>query len=132
MLEFAKGSGKDSVSIFDVVYKNSEFEELVSNKTKQYENILNLVKSIKDNESGVTFLYKMYEFIQMYEKLENSNDLEIVLKNVNWKALFRYLVSKNFDDFLKEKVAVLGKDIEKMGKKMVLPLNLVLYSRRKY
>jgi CRISPR-associated protein Csm1 len=131
-LEIAKGSGKDSVSIFDVVYKNSEFEELVSNKTKQYENILNLVKSIKDNESGVTFLYKMYEFIQMYEKLENSNDLEIVLKNVNWKALFRYLVSKNFDDFLKEKVAVLGKDIEKMGKKMVLPLNLVLYSRRKY
>ena len=74
----------------------------------------------------------MYEFIQMYEKLENSNDLEIVLKNANWKALFRYLVSKNFDDFLKEKVAVLGKDIEKMGKKMVLPLNLVLYSRRKY
>jgi len=37
-LEIAKNSGKDRVCIFDVVYKNSEFEEMIE-RVKFYEEI---------------------------------------------------------------------------------------------
>jgi CRISPR-associated protein Csm1 len=128
-LEVAKRSGKDAVYIFDNVIKNPEFEKLINEKVKQYEKILSLIKKEK---SGSTYLYKMYQFIEMRESLKENNDLENFIRNAKWKALFRYLIVKNFDENIRETISILGEDIENLGKKMILPLNLVLYKNRTY
>jgi CRISPR-associated protein Csm1 len=132
-LEVAKGKGKNKVYVFDNVIENNEFELFVNEKTKQYEEILNEVKNYKESDSGITFFYKLYTFIEMKENLDKTSDLENFIRNAKWKALFRYLVSRNFkDEYLQNKINVLGVDIDKYGKKMILPLNLVLYKNRTY
>jgi len=128
-LSEAKNLGRDRVVIFGEVFKNSEFEELVNKKSDEYRKILKL---LKENRSGISFLYKMYEFIEM-KKLEKSEKLDEFLRGVRWRALFRYLVYKNFEkDYVRKRLEVLSKDIENLEGKMILPLNLVMYENRTY
>jgi len=128
-LKDAKNLGRDRVVIFGEVFKNSEFEELVNKKTDEYREILKL---LKENKSGISFLYRMYEFIEM-RKLENSKNLDEFLRGVRWRSLFRYLVYKNFEkNYVRKRLEVLSKDIESLEGKMVLPLNLVMYENRTY
>ncbi|EDM23134.1 type III-A CRISPR-associated protein Cas10/Csm1 [Caminibacter mediatlanticus] len=120
--------GKNGVKIFEVVMKNSEFEELI----KKREFFEEVYEELKEFSSGITFLYRLYDFMEMRDKLYEDKSFESILQNSRWKYMFRYLVEKNFKDNekLKEKLYLIANDIEKYGSKLKLPLNMFLYSIR--
>jgi CRISPR-associated protein Csm1 len=135
-LDDAKKEGKDSVSVFDIVYKNKEFLEFL----KLREFFESLYKKLKKVNSGSSFMYKFYDFIEMSYKVKNGED---VVKNSRWIYLMRYMIEKNFEVRKNDKNAKTKKEIknmlydlkkmiEKDDIKLVLPLNLFMYSIRKY
>ncbi len=133
-LEKAKEvDGKDAVTIFGISLKNEEFLEILELK-EFFEELFNDLNKL---DAGVGALYKIYEFIDMQEHL-NEN----ILVNARWKYLLRYMIEKNFeikknDDKaeikkrVKEKFFEISKLIEEKGEKLKIPLNLFLYSIRK-
>ncbi len=119
--------GKDGVTIFDISMKNEEFNTLL----KKREFFEEVYEKLKENKSGVTFLYRLLDFIEMRENLKKDKSLKSILRNSRWRYMFRYLVEKNFEDkSLKDKLYLIGKDIEDYGEKLRVPLSLFLYSIR--
>lgn len=128
-LDMAKKGEKDATVIFDIKVKNSEIKEILKNKA-YFENLLSKGVSTQ-------FLYKQYNFIEMNETLKsNKISKETLLRNVRWRALFRYMIErifeKNKDDKLKEDLVYCSTLIDKYGEKLSIPLNLALYEQRKY
>ena len=84
-------------------------------------------------ESGTTFMYRFFDFIEMEKNLKEEKD---ILKN-SWRHKFRYLIEKNFEkkdkdeeikEEIKKKLYELVGMIEKYNEKLIIPLNLFLYS----
>jgi len=136
-LDKAKALDKDKngVTIFDVTMKNSEFLEML--KIRDF--FEELHKNLETIGSGTSFMYRFYDFIQMRKDLE-----EDVLKNARWKYLLRYLVEKNFEikkgdkahikeakERIRKKLFEIDKMIECCDERLIVPLNLFLYSIRK-
>lgn len=137
-LEEAKSNeGKNSISIFDVVMTNEDFEKLYE-KRAFFEEIYKDLISI---DSGTSFLYKLYDFIEMKYNAQQNKD---ILNNSRWQYLFEYLVEKNLETKtsktqkekikrnLRKKLYQVKDLIKEYDKKLYLPLNLFLYSIRKY
>ncbi len=135
-LDIAKKSGKNSVSIFDVVYKNNEFLEFLEFR----EFFEELYEKLKKVNSGSSFMYRFYDFIEMAYNLKDGKDL---LKNSRWVYMMKYLIEKNFEikrndkhaktkEEIKSMLYLLKAMIEKDDIKLILPLNLFMYSIRKY
>ncbi len=123
--------GKDAVTVFDISLKNSEFLEMF----EKIEYFKNLYKMLKEVNSGVSFMYKFYDFIRMQK---NLNDGKYIIQNA-WRYKFRYLIEKNFEEKGKnrEKYLEIKKELYKMvgmieqyGERLIIPLNLFLYSIR--
>jgi len=136
-LEKAKNiDGKDSVTLFDVSLKNSEFKEILALR-KFFESIY---KDLNLMNSGTSFMYKFYDFIGMEYQLKKGED---ILNNSRWKYLLRYLIEKNFEvkgksdrnketkERIKQALMELSSLIERYDRKLIIPLNLFLYSIRK-
>jgi len=133
-LEKAKNiDEKDAVTIFGISLKNDEFLEILELR-EFFEELFNDLNKL---DAGVGALYKIYEFIDMQEHL-NEN----ILVNARWKYLLRYMIEKNFEikkndekseikKRVKEKFFKISNLIEEKGEKLKIPLNLFLYSIRK-
>ena len=128
-------SDKNAVTIFGVTLKNSEFLEML----KYLEFFEELYQNLNKVQSGITFMYRFYDFIQMQKDLQKHP-----LQNARWKYLLRYLIEKNFEvkksdkedakkakEHIKEQLIELGVMIERYKDKLIIPLNLFLYSKRK-
>jgi len=127
--EAKKMEGKDALTIFDVTVKNDEFEGLL----QLIDFFENMYQNLKELGSGKSFMYKFYTFIDMQKHLKEN-----ILRNARWKYLLRYLIYKNFEKKsgrakaeLIHQIERLSVLIEKMDEKLVIPLNLYLYSIRK-
>jgi CRISPR-associated protein Csm1 len=132
--EAKKLDGKDALSIFDITLKNNEFKEMVK-KREFFEKIYNELNQIN---SGSSFMYKFYDFIEMQKNLKKD-----ILRNSRWKYMLRYLIEKNIEikkndkqRKLKEKIKndlmKVSDLIEKYDEKLKIPLNLFFYSIRTY
>lgn len=124
------------MSVFDVVYKNSEFLEFLEFR----EFFEELYEKLKEVNSGSSFMYRFYDFIEMAYNLKKGGD---PLKNSRWVYLMRYLIEKNFEiknnnkhaktkEEIKKMLYLLKAMIEKDDIKLILPLNMFMYSIRKY
>jgi len=134
-LEKAKSlPGKDGVTIFEISMKNNEFSQMLEWRYKLFDSLYEKLQKI---DSGTTFMYRFYDFIQMQKELDKD-----ILKNSRWKYMFRYLVEKNFAIKPNDQMANIKKEIkndlgniaqliEQYDEKLILPLNLFLYSIRK-
>ena len=128
-LHKAKTHGnKNNSTIFDIVVRNEELDELLDKK-EEFSKLLN------DLSMGI--MYKLYEFINMKQKLTSDASNETILINARWKALLRYTLAKKLlkekgQDYTNALAGKLIEDIEKFGEKLIIPLNLVLYEQRKY
>lgn len=130
-LDEAKSNrGKNSVTVFGVVMRNDEFREFY----KKQDFFKEIYEELKGKESGISFMYRFYDFIQMSHTLkQEKNDFFTILNNSRWRYMFNYLVEKNIEDeSLKEKLYEVKDLIEEYDKKLYLPLNLFLYSIRTY
>jgi len=128
-LDLAKKDEKNATVVFGIKVKNSDLKVIV-NKKEYFNNLL--AKGVSSQ-----ILYRQYKFIEMNEKLKtNQITNETLLRNVRWRALFRYMLERMFessDDIkLKEEVAYCSTLIDKYGEKLFIPLNLALYEQRKY
>lgn len=134
-LELAKEGEKDATVIFDIKVKNSEIKELLENKSN--------FESLLSKGVSTQFFYKLYKFIEMNEKLkEKKISQDTLLRNVNWRSLFRYMTERTFenskddklkeDNRIKEDVVYCSTLIDRYGEKLCIPLNLALYEQRKY
>jgi len=85
-------------------------------------------------------MYKFYDFIEMAYNLKKGEEL---LKNSRWIYMMRYLIEKDFEvkkndkqaeikEGIKKMLYQLKQMIEKEDIKLILPLNLFMYSIRKY
>jgi len=124
-LEKAKDFNKNNSVVFSIKVSNSEILELY--KLEEEFKKLNFLSE--------SFLYKLYTFIDMKEKTDACID---IIHNAKWRALFNYYLQKSVSGKKEErekniqKAVVIGNWIEKWGEKLVIPLNLYLYSKRKY
>jgi CRISPR-associated protein Csm1 len=116
-LEEAKEGLKDRSVIFGVKVKNSELPNLYA-----LEDEFRRMDYLSDS-----FLYKLYMLIEMRENIEENP-----IKNARWKALFNYFLKKNVKKEYWEEAGKIGEWIERYGEKLKIPLNLYLYSKRKY
>ncbi|MEO1941788.1 MAG: type III-A CRISPR-associated protein Cas10/Csm1 [Campylobacterales bacterium] len=134
-LERAKGAGKNRVAIFGQIYTNREFLELI-----KYQNWLHqLYTLLRGIGSGSRFFYRLYAFLEMAAKMKRGEEL---LESSRWLYLYHYSVEKLFQEFregtpqlrqkLREELKKLKHLIEEWDLKFLLPLNLFLYSIRKY
>ncbi len=128
-------SGKNAITIFGVTLKNSEFLEML----KYLQFFEELYQNLNKVQSGITFMYRFYEFIQMQKDLHKNP-----LQNARWKYLLRYLIEKNFEiknsdkedikkakEKIRKQLIELGVMIERYEDKLTIPLNIFLYSKRK-
>jgi len=126
---------KNAITIFDISMKNDEFKEIL----KFRKNFEKLHKNLEKISSGISFMYKLYDFIDMRKNLE-----EDILQNARWRYLFEYMIEKNFEIKksdrtnikdakikIREELYSLIDKIEYCDEKLIIPLNLFLYSIRK-
>ena len=150
-LERAKNSpGKDSLAIHDcdIVVKNDEADDLFKLE-KEFKELINSDSNNKlKSKVSDSFVYRLYTYINMQEELRNNNLIDLtnnsyLLNNARWKPLLYYNLvrniefSKDLSEEEREKVILeiyndLVNKIEKYGKKLVLPINLVVYGKRTY
>ncbi len=120
--------GKDGVTIFDIAMKNSEF--LVMLELVPF--FAELHTKLQAAGSGSSMMYKLYTFIEMEHSLKNGGN---PLQN-SWRHKLRYLIEKNFDKQTQEHIEIRKKlyevvdMIENYDYKLIVPLNLFLYSIR--
>ena len=134
--EAKKIDGKDAVTIFDISLKNSEFKKILKLRDF-FESIHSDLKKIN---SGTSFMYRFYDFFEMEYRLKRG---ENIVNNSRWKYLLRYLIEKNFEvkgkrdrnketkERIKQALMELSSLIERYDRKLIIPLNLFLYSIRK-
>ena len=125
-LKKAKDFNKNNTVIFGIKVSNDEILKLY-----ELENEFRKMDYLSES-----FLYKIYTFIDMKEKTDACIN---IIHNAKWKALFNYSLQKSITVKDKEekekniqKAVVIGEWIEKWGEKLKIPLNLYLYSKRKY
>ena len=132
--EAKKLDGKDALTIFGITLRNSGFNDIVEKK-EFFEKIYNKLQEI---DSGSSFMYRFYDFIEMQKHLTNN-----ILVNGRWRYMFRYLIEKNLEikkndknEKLKEEIK---NDLFKVANlitnyedKLKIPLNLFFYSIRTY
>ncbi len=137
-LEDAKDiDGKNAVTIFGISLSNKEFLEMLELRDFFEEFHQKLIKL----NSGTTFMYRFYNFIEMNEELKDNKN---ILQNARWKYMLRYLAEKNFEERksdnkvlkelkkeVKRDLVKIGNMIEEFGEKLKIPLNLFLYSIRR-
>jgi CRISPR-associated protein Csm1 len=134
-LERAKGAGKDRVAIFQQLYTNREFLELI-----EYQNWFhNLYTLLRGIGSGSRFFYNLYPLLEMAAKMKRGEEL---LESSRWLYLYHYSVEKLLQEFrggtpelreeLRGELGRLRQEIERWDLRLLLPLNLFLYSIRKY
>ena len=116
-LEEAKEGLKDRSVIFGIKVKNSELPNLYALEDEFR----------KMDYLSESFLYKLYTLIDMKENIEKNP-----IKNARWKALFNYYLKKSIAKNKWQEAGEIGKWIEKYGERLKIPLNLYLYSKRKY
>ena len=128
-------SSKNALTIFGVTLKNSDFLDML----KLLEFFEELYKNLQKAKSGISFMYRFYDFINMQKNLESD-----IMQNARWKYMLRYLIEKNFEikrsdsrevkeakEKIREDLVNLGVMIEKYEDRLIIPLNLFLYSKRK-
>ncbi len=124
-LSMAKSQkGKNSITIFDITLKWNEFIKLYD-----------LVSEI-DNffEKGVTnaYIYNILKLIDMHEKLKKGKLNFNNRKNALWIAYLNYFTIRNYKDKLREDLLdFFYKSIINYGEKLIIPISLSLYKRRK-
>ena len=126
LLDKSKESdGKNSITVFGVTVKWDEF-----NKLLEYEKILD---SFLNKEIKTSFLYKILKFIKMAEDLKNEKVKIYNIRNAMWMPLLRYLVIRNYKDkeFQKELLSFFVSNIQNFGEKLIIPISLTIYKRRK-
>ena len=128
-------SGKNALTLFGVTLKNSDFLDMLE--------LLNFFEELYENlqkvKSGISFMYRFYNLISMQKELYNN-----ILQNARWKYMLRYLIEKNFEikrsdsrevkeakENIRDDLVKLGVMIEKYEDRLIIPLNLFLYSKRK-
>jgi len=125
---------KNAITVFGITMKNSEFSKMLEIRDFFEE----LYKDLREINSGVTFMYRFYDFIEMRKNLDKN-----FLQNARWKYMLKYLIEKNFEikksddektkkikEQIKNKLFKLDSMIEYCDEKLILPLNLFLYSIR--
>ena len=125
-LKLAKDFNKNNSVIFGIKVSNDEILDLYQLE-KEFQKMDYLSES---------FLYKLFTFIEMRERLKNG---ENVIVNARWKALFNYYLKNSVKDKDKNKqeqkwnkALKIADWIEEWGEKLKIPLNIYLYSKRKY
>ncbi|SMC09193.1 type III-A CRISPR-associated protein Cas10/Csm1 [Nitratiruptor tergarcus] len=133
-LNKAKDFNKNNSVIFGIKVSNEEVLELYALEDEFK----------KMDYLSESFLYKVYTFIDMQQTLiflqnmQNVNS-QVLIENARWKALFNYYLKNSVKDKNKleqerkwNEALQIADWIEKWGEKLKIPLNLYLYSKRKY
>lgn len=127
LLDMSKeNKGKNSISIFGVTVKWEEFEELLK--------LVKIIDYFLDNGMKMSYLYRILKFIEMAEELKRGKLTIKNIRNCMWIPLLRYLTIRNYskNSFLMENLSpFFVKNIQKYGEKLIIPISLSIYKRRK-
>jgi len=119
-----KIKGKNSITIFNITLNWEEYKKL-KDMTHQIENFIN-------QEVSTAYIYNILKFIEMSEAVKNGKVGIAKRRNALWIAYLNYLTVRNYKDSLKDDLLTFFyNNITQYGKKLIIPISLVLYKKRK-
>ncbi|MGA1846001.1 type III-A CRISPR-associated protein Cas10/Csm1 [Deferribacter abyssi] len=129
LLEKSKENiGKNSVTIFDITVKWDEFLQLLKFK-EQLEKYIEI-----EDRFSTAYIYKILKFIEMASKIKKAKKITLSdVHNALWISLLSYHTYRTFDnsDNKEEILKIFYENIVKYYEKLVIPISLLIYERRK-